>query len=208
MKNKYSLILIITGTALILSALFLCIYNIIEDKNSGEKAEKILNNLKNEIVVSETDSSADDFFSRFEQNDNKKIQTKEIDGSTFIGYLTMPTIDLELPVMSEWSYDKLSSSPCRYKGSAEDKDLIIAAHNYSSHFRNIANLYSGDIFYFTTVEGKVYEYMVTNTEQINGSDINSMIDDPDESWDISLFTCTLDGRNRITVRAVLNEQQK
>lgn len=208
MKNKCSLILIITGTALILSALFLCIYNIIEDKNSGEKAEKILNNLKNEIVVSETDSSADDFFSRFEQNDNKKIQTKEIDGSTFIGYLTMPTIDLELPVMSEWSYDKLSSSPCRYKGSAEDKDLIIAAHNYSSHFRNIANLYSGDIFYFTTVEGKVYEYMVTNTEQINGSDINSMIDDPDESWDISLFTCTLDGRNRITVRAVLNEQQK
>lgn len=207
MKNKCSLVFIAIGTALILSALFLCIYNIIEDKKSGEKAEIMLNNLKSEMTVDVTEMPTNDFFEGFEEDDEEtESPVKDVEGEQFIGYLTMPTVNLELAVMSDWSYEKLDISPCRYRGNAENKDLIIAAHNYSSHFRNIDGLNSGDIFYFTDVNGKVYEYQVISTEQINGTDIDAMVNDTDESWDITMFTCTLDGRNRITVRGKMTEK--
>ena len=209
MRNKCSLIFIITGTALILSALFLCIHNTIEDKQSGEKSQNILKELKNQITVADENTNpiydTPDFYKQFEKN-NSKASYKEIDGVKYLGYITIPTINIELPVMSDWDYDKLNSSPCRYSGSVEQKDLIIAAHNYNSHFRKIDNLNSGDIFYFTDTDGKSYEYEVTNSEIISGTDPNAMISDAEESWDITLFTCTFDGRNRITVRGILTTE--
>lgn len=210
MKNKTSVIFIITGTALILSALFLCMHNIIEDKKSGEKSQNILEDLKSQITVIENTNenplyNTPDFYEQFEK-DKTKTSYKKVDGIKYLGYITLPTIDIELPVMSDWDYDKLSSSPCRYSGSAPQKDLIIAAHNYNSHFRKIDNLNSGDIFYFIDADGKSYEYEVTNTEIISGSDPDTMTSDYDDSWDITLFTCTFDGRNRITVRGKLTEK--
>ncbi len=219
MKNKYSLIFIITGTALILSALFLCIYNVVEDRKSGENAEIMLNNLKNEITVEQTEPFTEEFFEaiigmetsteaemRSEAEIAAEAPVKDVDGISFIGYLTMPTINLELAVMSNWSYEKLDISPCRYYGSAETKNLVIAAHNFSSHFRNIDGIYSGDLFYFTDVNGKIYEYQAMSVEQISGNDVDTMLKDKDDSWDITLFTCTLDGRNRVTVRGKLTEE--
>lgn len=210
MKNKCSLIFIITGTALILSALFLCMHNIIEDKKSGEKSQNILNELKSQItVIDSTDKNpiydTPDFYKQFEKNQSANSY-KKIDGVKYLGYITLPTINIELPVMSDWDYNKLNASPCRYSGFADQKDLIIAAHNYNSHFRKIDDLNSGDIFYFTDADGKSYEYEVINTEIISGNDPDAMISDYDDSWDITLFTCTFDGRNRITVRGKLTEK--
>ena len=50
-----------------------------------------------------------------------------------IGILEIPALDLNL-VISSWSYSSLRLAPCRYSGSAYKGDLVIAAHNYQSHF--------------------------------------------------------------------------
>lgn len=206
MKNKFSFILILTGAVLILSALFLCLYNIIEDKKSGENAAQVLDVLKNEIIVSEETKKAvlpetTDILSE-KTTAEAKMPEKQVENYSYIGYISIPELNIELPVMSDWSYAGLNISPCRYSGRAADDNLIIAAHNYNSHFRRISKLNSGDEIYFTDIDGNVYSYEVTSTEIINGNDASAMYNDDDNSWDLTLFTCTLDGRNRITVRAV------
>lgn len=108
---------------------------------------------------------------------------------------------LELPVMRDWSYPTLKQSPCRYSGSAETKDLIIAAHNYTTHFGRIGALTAGDKIRFTDTAGKQYEYNVCSTETLAGTDIAGMFSGQGETWDLTLYTCTIGGQNRITVRA-------
>lgn len=210
MRKRCSLVLILIGTLLILSASALCIYNVYKDKQSGQLAKDVLTQLKSEIIVTQpsTEQKLDEIISKQtdifaeKQKHNSKISDTKINNNSYIGYISMPTLGLELPVMTEWSYSSLDCSPCRYSGSPYENNLIIAAHNYGSHFRRISQLNSGDPIYFTDVNGTIYEYQTAYSVLISGNDANTMISDADNSWDLTLFTCTLDGRNRFTVRAV------
>lgn len=49
----------------------------------------------------------------------------EINGYDYVGYLSVPKLDLELPVMSDWDYDRLKTVPCRHFGSTKTDDLVI-----------------------------------------------------------------------------------
>ena len=103
--------------------------------------------------------------------------------------------------MSSWSYPALKKSPCRYSGSAQTNDLIIAAHNYHSHFGRIGELRTGDEIVFTDAGGSVFRYKVSFMEVIEGQDVEQMFSGQSEDWDLTLFTCTLSGQSRVTIRA-------
>jgi len=62
-------------------------------------------------------------------------RSPEIDGNNYIGVIDIPCLGLSLPIISDWSYPNLKIAPCRYKGSAYQDNLIIAGHNYQSHFK-------------------------------------------------------------------------
>ena len=92
---------------------------------------------------------------------------------------------------------KLKLAPCRYLGSAYQDDLIIAAHNYRRHFGSLKNLSPGDEVIFTDAEGTMFSYVVAKTETIDGSAVEEM---NRGDWALTLFTCTLGGKSRVTVR--------
>ena len=71
--------------------------------------------------------------------DMPEYTLKSLGDVACIGILEIPALDLELPVISSWSYSSLRLAPCRYSGSAYKGDLVIAAHNYQSHFWGIKN---------------------------------------------------------------------
>lgn len=102
--------------------------------------------------------------------------------------------------MSEWNYYNLKVSPCRYKGTAAGGDLIIAAHNYQSHFGRLKEIYNGLKIYFTDGDGKVREYEIQQVETIDGHDIAAMEFRSADTLDLTLFTCTIRGVSRVTVR--------
>lgn len=210
-KGKY---FIISGAVLLLAALSLILYNVYEDRKSGEYAETVLAELKIDIseaaaatenIEEETTEPVEDVFSKYEEKPTEPVdeapETIEIDGESYIGILQIPALGIELPVMAEWSYPNLKKSPCRYVGNPNSKNLIIAAHNYSSHFGRISELRSGDEILFTDVNGKVFRYSVAMTENIGGKDIEAMMKDIDDNWQLTLFTCTLGGQSRVSVRA-------
>ena len=145
-------------------------------------------------IFAEYDSSA-------EQTETVVYYVNDI---AYMGILYIPKLGLELPVVSDWSYPGLKAAPCRYTGSAEEGNLVIAAHNYRCHFGRISELDSGDEIIFTDGNGTVYRYNVVQSEIIGGKNAAAMLSDP-ENWDITLFTCTYSGASRVTVRAVLAE---
>ena len=99
--------------------------------------------------------------------------------------------------MSQWSYPKLRIAPCRYAGSAYQGNLILSAHNYSSHFGQIGTLQAGDRVTFTDVDGNVFLYSVAKIQILQPGDVEEMLSG---GWALTLFTCTLGGRTRVTVR--------
>ena len=124
----------------------------------------------------------------------------EIDGYGYIGVLQIPSLDLTLPVISDWSYPALQIAPCRYEGSAYDGGMVIAGHNFDSHFGNLSRLEPGDEIRFIDLSGHTFTYAVAETEVLEATAIEEMVTG---GWDLTLFTCTLSGQTRFTVRCAL-----
>ena len=123
-----------------------------------------------------------------------------VDGVAYIGVLSMPTIDRYLPICSSCDNDRLLLAPCRYSGTVYLDNMTICAHNISRHFSPIPNLKLGDLLYFTDVDGNRFYYRVAEIEILQPTAIEAMTE---SSWDLTLFTCTLGGRTRFTVRCSL-----
>ncbi len=120
-----------------------------------------------------------------------------IDGRSYIGVLEIPSLSLQLPVIGSWSYAELREAPCRHAGSAYQKNMVIAGHNYSSHFGNLKNLSQGDTVIFTDVDGNRFHYRVIELETLAPDAVDDLTSG---DWNLTLFTCTIGGRSRVTVR--------
>lgn len=89
-------------------------------------------------------------------------------------------------VADNWDYARMKISPCRYSGSFYSDDLVICAHNYSSHFRDIGSLQVGDEVIFIDVLGNEFHYKVGQVETLDATSVDEMVS---SDWDFSLFTC-------------------
>ena len=130
---------------------------------------------------------------------SRQMSVVELDGKEYIGYMTIPSLELILPVMSEWSYENLQIAPCRYLGEVKTDDLIICAHNYAAHFRDIGTLSAGALVTVTDMNGFVTEYEVAEVLILSAYSIDEM---ESGGYPLTLFTCTYGGQSRITVRCI------
>jgi len=121
----------------------------------------------------------------------------EIDGYGYIGCLYIPSLGLELPVMSELDTQRLYVAPCRYTGSTKTDDLVIAAHNYTRHFGKLSWLGLGDEVLFVDMDGVTIAYEVVDMQILGPYDVAQMTSG---EYDLTLFTCTYGGASRVTVR--------
>ncbi|MCD8219188.1 MAG: sortase [Ruminococcus sp.] len=130
----------------------------------------------------------------------EEIDSVEIDGNLYIGTLSIPSFGLELPILSEWSTAGLKIAPGRYYGTAQTNDLVICGHNYTRHFGNLDCLEYDDVLYFTDVNGSIFYYEVEEVTILQPTDVEEMISQTSTGWDLTLFTCTMSGQARVTVR--------
>ena len=107
------------------------------------------------------------------------------------------TANPPLPVLTDWSYAKLKKAPCHCYGTYYEKDFVIAAHNYKSHFGRLSELQASDVVVFTDVSGTTHYYEVVILETLPKNATKEMIT---SGFDLSLYTCTLGGGSRVTVR--------
>ena len=125
---------------------------------------------------------------------------KRIQGDDFVAMLNIPSLSLDLPVRDTWSYPGLRRSPCRFKGSAYTDNLVICGHNYGAHFGNIKRLNQGDEITLTAMNGDVFRYQVAEVTELSALAYDEMIH---SNYELTLFTCTIGGSARVTVRCTL-----
>ncbi len=188
MRKKIAVLFMTAGILLLLTAGGILVYNTLENKSAEENSELIVHSIID--MVNQSEQSERDPF-------DTEMKAETIDGNSYIGYLQIPSLELYLPVMSDWDYNKLKISPCRYYGSTKTDNLVIAAHNYRSHFGYIGNLKADDAVVFTDMEGNTGLYKVTSVELLMPTDTELVKDTGD---DLILYTCTYGGAQRITVR--------
>ena len=198
MRNlKRSFIIIIIGILCITAAVTLTGYNLFTDSMAGESSrqalEEIIVEAQDNQQITENQNVTPDYLINPEM-DMPKI---EVNQNYYIGYLQIPSLNLELPILSELSYDNLNIAPCRYKGSAYLDNMIIAAHNYQSHFGTLSELSLGDEIIFTDIDGNIFLYEVADFENLRGTQVEDMLN---SDWELTLFTCTYGGASRVTVR--------
>lgn len=192
MKNKRlpkGAVLITAGVLMLVAAACLLGYNLWDEHRAGETVATAVEVLKTELPEEP----------EFLLYPDAEMPEKTVDGQTYIGLLAFPDRGLELPIISRWSYAGLRVAPCRYEGSAYDDSLILAAHNYASHFRCLNDLAEGEEIRFTDVDGNVFRYEVILRETLEPTAIEEM---KSEEWDLTLFTCTFGGQYRVTVRCM------
>lgn len=184
-KNKQGRIFIALGTLLLLAAVLLALWNIIDGVRAEKESVRILHEFRK--TMAENAGSRD---------------AVSADGREYIGIVAIPELGVELPVCSEMNDAALRSSACRYHGSLEGRDIVICARNYGTFFRRLNDLAAGDRIFFTTVSGDVHEFEVSWNELITGADSDSAaMTENSDSWDITLFSRTWSGRQKVTVRA-------
>lgn len=197
-KRKPGTWLMAGGLLLIAAALFLTGYNLWDEWRAGQTARQVLEQMP---VIEETQEPSPDPDEQeipdYLLNPDMEPPTVEIDGNDYIGTLDIPCLGLSLPVMSGWSDAQLRTAPCRYAGSPYRSGFVIAGHNYRRHLGPIGRLSPGDRVAFTDVDGNVFAYNVAEIQILKPTAIEDMVS---EDWDLSLFTCTLGGRTRLTVR--------
>lgn len=171
-------------------AISLFLYNNAQDKKAYEHNAKTLKSFEQSMLnVNKEDVPLD----------ISEMQTLNIDGTDYIGTIDIPKINIKLPVQNECTDETLKDGPCRYFGTCEEDNMIIAGHNMKSVFNGIRYLETGDAVRFTDVSNIAHNYLVYEIEQVDGYDCDRM---SSGDWALTLFTCTYGGRERIAVHCV------
>ena len=196
MRKRRGTVWILSGLLLLLGAAGLTLYNLTLDMTAGEESNAVMEELTAVLerapVKMATGGPAADFVLPEEEP-----EPLELDGRSYLGLVTFPTLELQLPVQQEWSYHNLRVSPCRMSGSASTADLVILAHNYRAHFGSLNRLEVGDEVSVTLIDGTTYVYLVDAKEVVPPTAVESVTSG---EWPLTLFTCTLGGKTRLVIR--------
>lgn len=176
MKSKIGRLFIILGITMFITGLIYGINIFLDDYVAGEKSEQVL-----EII---------------EDNEEPDISLINIDGLDYMGYVKIPKLGLELPILDKWDMENIHTAPCRYSGSLEENNLVLASHDYRKHFYYIKDLSVGDEITFIKVNGEKIEYQVSDVMIVSPFEVEKI---ENEEPDLIIFTCYMDGRYRTIV---------
>ena len=192
------------GLLLLAAALLLTGYNLIDQWRADRAAAAVLERMPEPAELPAPSAGpGEQEIPDYLLNPDMEPPTVEIDGNDYIGTLDIPRLNISLPIMSEWSDAKLKITPCRYAGTAYRSGFVISGHNYRRHFGPLGRIAPGDRVTFTDVDGNVFAYNVAEIQILKPTAVEDMVS---EDWDLSLFTCTLGGQTRLTVRCEACEE--
>lgn len=196
-KKTAGLVLAAAGAVLILSALLLLFHNRQEDRQAGERSQAVLEELRR-VATDDATLPAGSLAATEgpEATQVPEMPTVQIDGYDYIGTLTIPALELELPVMAQWDYDRLTIAPCRQFGTTQTDDLVIAAHNYIVHFGLLYQLSPGDTVAFRGVDGAEIDYAVAEVSTLAPDEVEAV---QNSGYALTLYTCTSGGVARTVV---------
>lgn len=201
MKRKLGIALMALGLVFLAGAVGLLVYNQQEGERAANASAELMPKISAAIQEnSQTEPAApsqnDGLIPAPTEPERPVMKVVEIDGHEYIGYLTIPKLGLELPVMSDWSMENLKIAPARFFGTTMEENLVLVAHNYKKHFGPIRRLRNGDEVLFVDMENKATVYQVVATDAVAPTAVEEVTAG---AYDLALVTCTYGGDTRLVV---------
>lgn len=181
--NKIGKVLVSVGVLFIALAIGFACHNYYEDYIAGNNSKEIVKEILDNIE-------------KVDEKKGKVVVYQSIHGYNVSGIISIPDLNLELPILSDWDYNRLNVGPCIYFGSIETHDLVICGHSYRTHFRYLSRLDKGDYIIITDMNNHEHIYEVCDKNVVNPYDIDSVID---SEYDLTLFSCYNGGTERIAI---------
>ena len=216
--HKKGSVSIAMGLLLLAAALLLTLYNLWDARRADIAAQEAVRELKTlisapteptegEDPAPETEAPTRQTEAPTQQTEpetrpaplpeSREMPTLELNGYRYIGFLDVASLELSLPVMEQWDYDRLQISPCRFSGNLYEDNMVLCSHNYAQHFQALKYAPIGTELTFTDAEGTVFRYAVASFETLGPHDVELLVSG---DWDLTLFTCNTSGQTRCVIR--------
>lgn len=122
-----------------------------------------------------------------------------------VGEITIPSIDVNYPILSETSDALLKVSVCKFWGGEPNEvgNLCIAGHNYRNKkfFSKVLTLKEGDIIEIKDLKERTIQYEVYTTYTVDPNDVSCTSQITNGEKRVTLITCTNDSKQRFIVQA-------
>lgn len=204
MRKILGILFMLLGITLVVGSMMLLLNNRQEDQQAQDFSHAVIPALQEEIrkvqetAPLETVPQMTEYIPvEYLSPEDLIMIEKTINGYAYIGYLAVPDLGLELPVMSGWDSRRLQISPCRFSGSVRGEDLVIMAHNFNSHFGRLSQLSVGSQIQFMDMDGQLWNYQVVAMDVLAAEAVEEMTAG---EYDLTLFTCATNRTHRVTVR--------
>ena len=119
MSKRIGVLCLCLGIACLLSSVGFVAYN----RWEADSAEESVRSLREELETASEDVPA------HTDTPPETMATVTVGGYDCIGMLSVPALDLELPVLTDWSYAKLRKAPCLYYGTYYEENFVIVSVN-------------------------------------------------------------------------------
>ena len=186
-------LLIILGVLLLAAGAVLFLGNRAEEIAAEQSARRLLAAVESEIMA-----KGEDPLPEHAPKPGKEPAPPLEELYAVDGILTIPKIGITLPVLRDYSEDLLRVSVCIFeRETGEDGRMVLAGHDYKSHFGKIKTLVPGDAVDYETLSGGLRHYTVIEVTAIDPDDRAGL---EAGEWDMTLLTCNRDLSKRILVR--------
>ena len=128
-------------------------------------------------------------------------------GKTYeiVGKVSIPSINVDYPILSETSDALLKVSVCKFWGSNPNEigNLCIAGHNYRNKrfFSKVPTLKVGDIIEVTDLNNNTLKYSVYDKYTVDPTETGCTSQITNGKKRVTLITCTDDSKQRVIVQA-------
>ena len=123
---------------------------------------------------------------------------------SIVGIVKIPKINVEYPIIAEWSDKLLKVSVCKFWGPNPNEvgNFCIVGHNYknSKFFSKVPKLSIGDVVEITDLSGRTLKYQAYDIYTVDPSDRRCTSQLTQGKKEVTLITCTNDTKQRVVVK--------
>ena len=185
LTNRKGIVLMVLGMLIVAVSLFLGFHYIMDEWRSSGYALSAL-----EVM----EQAGDDGRTVSEKTG---LPAVEANGKLYVGTLSIPALDMEMPVMDQYTKHNRKMGPSFFWGSPEEDFMVIAGYCFQGHFAPLKNLTEGDEVTYTGLNGDELRCTVAKVEILKPSEVEEMLSG---EYPLTLFTSTTGGNSRLAVR--------
>ena len=149
-----------------------------------------------------------------EENSNNPVNTERVNNKytasngktyTMVGKVSIPSINVNYPILAETTDALLKVSVCKFWGCEPNEvgNLCIAGHNYRNNrfFSKVLNLTVGNTVEITDLTERTLTYVVYDKYTVDPTDVSCTSQLTNGKKEVTLITCTNDSKQRVVVKA-------